>query len=517
MSDSVEGQTFHDVAALNSLEEGKIHPLSVAGHAIVLVRRGDEVQALGGRCPHKGAPIDQGALCHTKANGDVLVCPWHKAVFSAATGELVEPIAFAPLPTYPVEVIQGRVLVGIRPKELPQPAPIKKDESVLIIGGGGAAASAIYTLRQGGYAGKITMISREKILPYNRTALSKTVILSDPEKLKLPFLLDESYYQQNNIEVIYDTVVAFDPATHIATLKDGSTKRGDNVILAMGAKPNQLDVPGADLEGVMTLRNLKEAQHMAEVIKPEDVVVLVGGGFICLEVASALRQKGVGVTVILAESVPMESQFGRELGLMLLHLHEENSVAFIRDSKLVKIHGDSKVNAIELDDGTVIPCSHVLSAVGVTPDSDFIEGLPKDNDGSLIVNDEMKLTDKIYAVGDVSAMHRNGRNCRFEHWRHAQIQGRIAAKSIMGAPLDGVPTPWFWTQQFGKKLEYLGWGEPFDRVIIEGDMRKYDFIATFRAKERIVGIVSSGRAAAMAEAAVNYDQFIEDDSDNSSM
>lgn len=511
MTETVEGQTFHDVSALDELEEGKLYPLSVAGISVVLVRHGEVVRALGGKCPHKGAPMEQGAFCHTKEHGDVIVCPWHKSVFDVATGAVVEPVAFASLPVYPVEIIQGRVLVGVVAEPEGEPEPVKSDQSVLIIGGGGAAASAVYTLRQGGFAGAITMVCREKKLPYNRTALSKSVLLSAPEKIRVPVLLDEAYYKEHNVTVIYDSVTGFDPATQIATLSSGQTVRGGHVILAMGGSPTQLDLPGSQLSGVKHLNTLDDAQYISAEIKPEDAVILIGGGFICLEVSSSLRQKGVGVTIVTSETVPMEGQFGRELGLRLLQLHEENSVAFINDSKVVRILGEEKVEGVELDDGTILSCSHVVPALGGLPNTDWVHDLPKDEAGALLVDEAMRVKGNIYAAGDVAALKWGGKTWSFAHWRHALVMGRIAARSILGYPAGDVPTPWFWTQQFGKKLEYLGWGEPFSHVAIEGDLRSFEFLATFRNKETIVGIVSSGRSTEMAEAAVNYKNFLREE------
>ncbi|MDF7674353.1 FAD-dependent oxidoreductase [Acetobacteraceae bacterium ESL0709] len=511
MTEPVDGQTFHDVIALEELKEGEIYPLSVAGLPVVLVRRGETVRALGGKCPHKGAPMEQGAFCQTKEHGDVVVCPWHKSVFDVTTGAVVEPVAFAPLPVYPVEVIQGRVLVGVIAEAVLEPEPVKPDETVLIIGGGGAAASAVYTLRQGGFAGPITMVCQEKKLPYNRTALSKTVLLSDPEKINVPVLLDEAYYKKHNVTTIYDSVTAFDSATHVATLASGQTVRGGSVILAMGASPNDLGLPGGDLAGVRHLNTIEDAHSIADEVRPEDAVVLMGGGFICLEVASSLRQKGVGVTIISPEAVPMEGQFGRELGSRLLQLHEENSVAFIYDSRVTRIVGEGRVKGVELDDGTILSCSHVIPALGGHPESAIITDLPKSETGALLVDEAMRVKGNIYAAGDVAALKWGGKTWGFMHWRHALVMGRIAARSILGDRVNNVPTPWFWTQQFGKKLEYLGWGEPFDHVVIEGDLRSFEFLATFRNKERVVGLVGSGKPAEMAEAAVNYRKFIREE------
>ncbi|KXV79430.1 rubredoxin-NAD(+) reductase, partial [Gluconobacter japonicus] len=207
------------------------------------------------------------------------------------------------------------------------------------------------TLRQEGFAGTITMVTEEKYRPYDRTALSKTVLLSEPEKAHAPSLRSESFYGQNRISVKHGRIAAFDPATRMATLSDGSVLTADHVLIATGSRSQMLDLPGADLKRVFTLHSEKDAEDIARVIDPDQAVTIIGAGFIGLEVASCLRQRGVGVTIIADTDVPMEKHFGREIGMRLRQLHEDNGVAFISDAKAVKIYGDKKAEGVELDDG----------------------------------------------------------------------------------------------------------------------------------------------------------------------
>lgn len=508
--EKVKQQTFYDVASLDELEEGGLKTVTVGKRPVVLMRREGQLHALGAKCPHQGAPFGNGAYCKSRVHGDVLVCPWHKAAFSAETGEVVEPIAFEGLPRYPVEVVQGRIIVGIVPLPPSVPVPHQKDEHVLILGAGAAAASAIYTLRKGGFAGDITLIGDEKWAPYDRTTLSKSFLLAEPTRRRAPSLLPNNYYTRYNIKRVEGLVTAFDPQTKRAKLEDGTTYQGDHVLIATGGQPYQLDIPGITLEGVMSLHSQSDALLLAERITPEQSIVLIGGGLIGLEVASSLRQKGIGVTVVSNEAVPMEAQFGREIGTRLLQLHEDNSVAFISDAKVVQVYGEEKVEGIELDDGMRLPCSHVLVATGVRPRSDFVTGLPQGPEKSILVDGAMQAVPGVYAAGDVSALKRNGKMWRIDHWRHAQIQGRIAAQSIMGLSLEEVPIPWFWTQQFGKKIEYLGWGEGFDQVMLEGSLEDFKFLAIYTLNNRIVGVSGAGRAADVARAAFDFESFTQE-------
>ncbi|MXV44034.1 FAD-dependent oxidoreductase [Saccharibacter sp. 17.LH.SD] len=510
-------QSFHDVASVDEIEEGRVKAVTVGKHNVVLMRHGDTLHALGGRCPHKGAPLGRGAYCKSATYGAVLVCPWHKAVFSAETGAVVEPIAFEALPRYPVEVVQGRVIVGEVPISIPVSPPSLSqgdDAHVVILGGGAAAASAIYTFGVEGFSGKITLIGDEESAPYDRTMLSKSFLLGDPSRTRAPLLLQEGYYRKHNIERLHGRVVSLDHQERRVTLEDGRSIQGSHILVATGGRPRGIDIPGATLDGVMSLHNQADALQIAEKVSPDQTVVLVGGGLIGLEVASSLRQKGVGVIVVMGEPIPMEAQLGREVGIRLLQLHEENSVAFISDAQITEIYGRERVEGVTLDDGTSLPCTHVVVATGVRPQSDFVDGLPQGPEGSLLTNETMCVSPGIYAAGDVSALKSRGHIWRIEHWRHAQAQGRIAARSIMGLTPGKVPVPWFWTQQFGRKIEYLGWGEPFDHVMVEGDLREFNFFATYVLRDRVVALAGSGYASQMARAAVDFEQFVKQEVSN---
>ncbi|GBQ07581.1 FAD-dependent oxidoreductase [Saccharibacter floricola] len=509
MSDRAEQQSFHDVASLEEIKEDGLKIVTIGKRSIVLMRREGRIHALGGKCPHKGAPLNKGAYCKSASHGDVLVCPWHKAVFSAETGKVVEPIAFEDLPRYPVEIVQGRIIVGARPLPSAPAVARQEGEHVLVLGGGAAAASVVYTLRHEGFAGKITIIGDEEWAPYDRTMLSKSFLLAEPSRRQAPDILDKNYYIRHNITRLQGRVTALDHHTKTVTLEDGQTLQGDHIVIATGSRPRSPDIAGIERDGVMGLHSQADALKMAEEITPDQPVILIGGGLIGLEVASSLRQKGVGVTIITNEGVPMEAQLGREIGLRLHQLHEENSVAFISDAQVTRIYGEGRVEGVELDDGMRLPCRHVLIATGVQPQSDYVRDSLKGPEGSVLVDEAMRAAPGVYAAGDVAAVTKDGRVWRVEHWRHAQVQGRIAAQAIMGFPVEKMPVPWFWTQQFGKKIEWLGWGEAFDHVLIEGALEDFKFLATYRSNNRVVALSGAGRATEMARAAVSFDEFAE--------
>ncbi|QDH17465.1 FAD-dependent oxidoreductase [Swingsia samuiensis] len=501
---------FRDLVAFDELEDGKITTFSVKDKSIILIRDGENVYALDGKCPHKHAPMGQGVFCKNDREHGVVVCPWHKAVFRVQDGGLEEPVALEGLASYSVDVRDGRVFVSDHAQEKPSPQPKQENESVLILGGGAAGVTAATTLREEGFAGKITLVLDEKYPPYDRTALSKTVLLSTSDKAHAPKLLPQAFYTQHNIEIEYGTVVSFDPENKCVVLEDAKELTADHIIIATGSKPKTLDIPGGDLKGVFSLHREVDAETIVAGLAPAQAVTIIGSGFIGLEVASCLRQRGLGVTIISDVEIPMEKQFGREVGMQLRQMQEENSVAFISDARVVKIYGEKSAEGVELDDGMRLPSAFVLASVGVKPSTEYVQGLERDADGAIIVDGAMRAAPNVYAVGDASAVWHAGEARRVEHWRHAQVQGRIAAFAIMGREGVSMPTPWFWTQQFGKKLEYLGWGESFNAVNLEGDIRAFNFLATYMNDGKVVGIAASGYPQAMAKAAIDFQCFADD-------
>jgi len=496
---------FHDVMAVSDLEAGKMHPVSIGELALVLVRDDEEVRAFEGKCPHKGAPMEQGALCRSVHGEDVLVCPWHKAVFSALDGALLEPLALDPLKRYRVEVRDGRVLVAGDALPEEKTTAFGGDERVLILGAGAAGVAAAADLRERGFAGAITLVSDEEALPYDRTALSKMTIAKDDPKASPPPLRPADFYDAQGIERVVGRIVAFDVRTRRVELEGGRDLTGDRVLIATGSRAKGLDVPGGDLRNVVTLRSRADAQGLIASVTPEENVVIVGASFIALEAASALRQRGTGVTVLSRGEVPFEKQFGREVGMRMRRLHEENGVAFLAGAKIARIDGEEQVSGVTLEDGTVLGAGLVLVGVGAEPNVGFVKGVALAEDGGVPVDAAMRVADGVYAAGDIASMAHGGGRRRIEHWRTAQAQARVAVTAMLEGDAQVLPMPWFWTQQCGKKLEYLGWQEGFDTVDVEGSVEDFDFLARLHKDGRVVGLVSAGRAAVMARAAVDFE------------
>lgn len=491
---------WHDAMALVDLQEGALHRIEIGQTPLLMVRQGSAISAFSATCPHKGAPLEQGTLCAGR-----LVCPWHKAVFDMADGHLLAPVALDPLPRYPARARDGRIQVQLQPVTPEPAAPAGQDTHVVVVGEGAAGLTAATSLREFGFVGRITMISSDPAPPYDRTALTKTVLAGKTEGNRAPPLRAPDFYTIHDITRVTATVTAFDATTRTLSLAGGQSLTGDHVILAPGSTPRRLDVPGHDLPGVHVLRTQADAQAiMAGGAQAGRRVVICGASFIGMEAAAALRMAGAEVTVVAPGHVPFEKMLGREIGTRLHALHAQNGVTYIGGRRAASFHRHESGLAVMLDDGTRLAADLVLTGVGVRPATDFVPQLARTPDGGMDVDGTMQTAPHVYAVGDVARFIHQGVRIRIEHWRTAQMHGRIAASTIMKRPARAATIPWFWTQQFGRKLEYAGYQEPFDRVTIEGDLDSFDFLATQWQGARRVGVVAAGRARQMGELVLRH-------------
>ncbi|ACI50682.1 Rieske (2Fe-2S) domain protein [Gluconacetobacter diazotrophicus PA1 5] len=488
---------WHDVAALEDLDPAIARRVEVEGHPVLLLRRENgQVRALAAECPHKGAPLEKSVVC-----GDRLVCPWHKAIFSVEDGRLLEPLALDPLASYPTEIRDGRVLVslGARPLSSGTEGPA---QSVLIVGAGAAGVAAAVSLREFGFAGSVTMVDSQDAAPYDRTALTKAVLAGKADGDMPPLLRPDGFWTDHGIDRVVGLVVALDAPSRAITLADGRVLAADHVLLAPGSTPRPLDVPGADLPGVFTLRQTVDAQRMLAACPPNGRVVISGGNFIGMEAAASLTSRGMQVTIIAPDDIPFAKMFGREVGARLRRLHEENGVVYSGGRRIVGMEGDQRVERVSLDDGTSLEDEIVLVGVGVQPATGFAAALAAP-DGGIDVDDRMQALPGISVAGDCARITHGDSRVRIEHWRSAQVQGRQAARTITGRSGPSRFLPWFWTQQFGSKIEYAGYHEPFDDVTIEGDLDALHFVARLARNGRCVGLVTAGRPDVTAHAVLS--------------
>ncbi|MCQ9155028.1 FAD-dependent oxidoreductase [Acidomonas methanolica] len=500
------GSGWVDVAAVADLKEDAMTPVTVGGAPLVLVRDGEVVHALGGKCPHKGAPMEQGTYCRDRSGTPVVVCPWHKAVFST-TGALMEPPALDPLPRHDVRIEAGRVLVAEHPAAPPVAPEVKADESVLVLGAGAAGVAGAAALREFGFAGRITLVSDEPDAPYDRTALSKMVLGAKPEELKIPALRPAEWYEANRVERMTARIRSVDHMARRVTFESGETLSADHLLLALGSVARRPDFPGGDLEAVRVLRSAADARAIVDLAGPDKSVVIIGSGFIAMETAAALRKRGTGVTVVARDEAPMRALLGREIGMRLRSLHEQNGVAYLAPAQVVSVEGADTLS-VRLDDGFVLRADFVIAGLGAAPATACLDPALRAEDGGVDVDEAMRVLPGVFAVGDIARVAHKGGRVRIEHWRAAQSQARIAARAILGQEASSLPMPWFWTQQFGQKLEYLGWPPAWEArepeiYDIDGAVSSFDFLAEVRTKDETFGLIGSKQARRIGREAVN--------------
>ncbi|MDI9682050.1 FAD-dependent oxidoreductase [Burkholderia cenocepacia] len=469
--------------ALDDLADGAMIEGHVGDAAVLLVRRGDELFAVGAQCPHYGGPLAEGLLV-----GDTIRCPWHHAAFCLRTGAMERAPALDGLPCWRVERRDGRaVVVDARPAAVP---PALKatglPASVVIVGGGAAAIAAAVTLRQEGYPHAITLLSADADPPYDRPNLSKDYLAGTAQADWLP-LRAPSFYAEQRIDVRCNTrVTRIDPAQRSVELADGGRVDYGALLLATGTEPNKLNVPGADLPHVCTLRSRADCDALIGKLKTARRCVVVGASFIGLEAAAALRTRGLDVHVVAPDPHPMGRVLGDALGDTIKALHEAHGVVFHLGATPARIGPDS----VTLSSGDVLPADVVLVGIGVHPNVELAQDAGLAVERGVTVDRFLQTSAPgIYAAGDIARWPDplTGQRIRVEHWVVAERQGIVAARNLLGQqrPFDAVP--FFWSQHYDLTLRYVGHAEQWDRVEIDGDLGAHDCsIAYWRGNTRLV-------------------------------
>ncbi|WP_380181822.1 FAD-dependent oxidoreductase [Kalamiella sp. sgz302252] len=478
--------SYQNAIVLQDLPQLKPVRVAIDEQEILLIREEDEVRAFQAKCPHSGAPLEQGAI-----RDGYLVCPWHKANFAISDGSLCEPLALSDLQRYPVKIENG--MVQVDPDALPPLYRFSEedDEPVFVVLGTGAAgAAAAWTLRREGFKGRLVLVDREKQAPYDRTVLSKFVPAGNMAIDEVPPLLDEEFWHY--AERKQGDVEQLDSRERLLRFADGSTLKYDKLLIATGGIPQRPDLSGKALFGVHVLRSLEQAATLLQEVDETGRLVIVGNSFIGMELASALCSKKVKVQVIARDPLPFRKQFGEKIAKYFRELHEENGVEFIEGEPVALQNSGGHVSGIELKDGKVIPADRVLLATGVAPGTSFIHDMPLNDDGSLSASEELAVAENIWIAGDIATYPAASGPLRIEHWRVAQQQGRVAAKNMLGRGEKFDRVPFFWTAQFGTRYEYLGHAKEWDDFQLFGSLKEKTFVALYGQRGQLAAVASCG-------------------------
>lgn len=470
----------YEVASREDLTVEKLRPgeigrhVTIEGTQILLIPDGDAIRAVSATCPHAGAPLAEGVR-----HGTRLICPWHKATFCIRTGTVLEPPAVDPLQRFDVRVDGDRILLS-RPEPPDRRPPQSNPRCFVIIGGGAAGAVAAQTLREAGFAGRVVMLDRENRVPYDRTILSKYALSGEKGAEKSP-LQSQSFYKKHAIERRTADVTGVDVHERSITCADGSVLHYDSALLATGGVPKRPSMAGAALGNVFLLRTRSDAEAILAQAERSERVIVLGAGFIGMEVAASLKERGLNVTVVGKEKVPFEKQLGASIGAALTSLHEKQGVAFRLGQGISSLQGDGLVRQAVLESGEILPADLVVIGFGVQPATGYLAGIETSPDGGIPVDACLRVTDGLYAAGDIARfpLRGDGDPVRVEHWRVAEQHGRVAALNMLGNATRYDAVPVFWTIQYLKRLDYIGHATEWDDIIVHGDLAKPEFIAYY--------------------------------------
>ena len=499
---ALTGPDFTQGIELSDIPEDGMLLGNANGEAVLLVRHGGDVFAVAATCTHYGGPLADGIL-----GAGVVRCPWHHACFDARTGKAVRPPALNPLRRWTVERRGSRVFVG-QPLAAPSAprTPPSAVESVVIVGAGAAGNAAAETLRREGYAGLVTMIDAEPSVPVDRPNLSKDYLAGTAPEEWVP-LRGREFYSAQEIELVLGTrVVALDPKARRVQLSDGTSRSYGALILATGAEPVKLTVPGSDKPLVHYLRSLADSRAIVASTRGAARAVVVGASFIGLEVAASLRARGLEVHVVAPEARPLERIMGAELGDFVRALHEEHGVRF----HLRHTVGTIEDGAVVLDDGTRLPADLVVAGVGVRPGVALAEQAGLRVDRGVVVDEYLESSAPgVYAAGDIARWPdpSSGKPIRIEHWVVAERQGQTAARNILGAREPFRAVPFFWSQHYDVRISYVGHAEGWDGVEVAGSILEKSCLVAFRTGGRIAAVasISRDRESLRAEALLERD------------
>ena len=499
MADDDKGPDLAQGIPSSDLVEGAMLAGHVGDDAVLVVRRGGTVSALAAHCTHYHGPLADGLIV-----GDTIRCPWHHACFSLRTGEALAAPALSPLDCYVVSESEGRIVVGGK-KVQPQPKQIGGGGRVVIIGGGAAGFAAAEMLRRHGFAGTITMLSNDSAAPVDRPNLSKDYLAGSAPEDWMP-LRGDDWYADNKVTLKLETEVAsFDPKARTVTLGDGSSLPYDKLLLATGAEPVKLPVPGADLPHVHLLRSLNDSRAIIAAARTAKRAVVIGASFIGLEVAAALRARDIEVHVVAPEKRPLEKVFGPALGDFVRALHEEHGVVFHLEDGVTGI--DAKT--VSLKSGRSLEADLVVTGVGVRPRLGLAEkaGLATDKGVSVDAYLQTSAPD-VYAAGDIARWPDayTGQRIRVEHWVVAERQGQTVALNMMGEKTPHRAVPFFWSQHYDVPINYVGHAEGWDAIEVDGDIKARDCLVRYRKGGKVMAIASIYRDRQCLEVAAEMER-----------
>jgi NADPH-dependent 2,4-dienoyl-CoA reductase/sulfur reductase-like enzyme/nitrite reductase/ring-hydroxylating ferredoxin subunit len=505
MADETPAQSGPDLTkgvASTDLVDGRLVG-HVGDDAVLLVQAGSEIFAVGAQCSHYHGPLGDGLVVGTSVR-----CPWHHACFDLRSGEAVRAPALSPIDCWKVEQRDGKIFVKQKlPSPKSRPAPAKSGVNrIVIVGGGAAGFAAAEMLRRRGFGGSITMYSSDSATPVDRPNLSKDYLAGSAPEDWLP-LRPDSFYAENGIDLHLNAEVTGINTKKHEIVAGGKTAAFDRLLLATGAEPIRLGIPGAELPHVHTLRSLADSRAIIDLAKIARRAVVIGASFIGLEAAASLRARNIEVHVVAPEERPMERVLGPQMGDFVRALHAEHGVVF---------HLKDTVTAIDakratLKSGETIDADLVVIGVGVRPRLALAEQAGLTIDRGIKVSTMLETSvPGIYAAGDIARWPDpySGTDIRVEHWVVAERQGQTAAMNMLGHDEHFDAVPFFWSQHYDIPINYVGHAERWDAIDIDGDIKAKDCLLRYKSGGRILAVSSIFREIDSLRAEMMMEQDI---------
>jgi NADPH-dependent 2,4-dienoyl-CoA reductase/sulfur reductase-like enzyme/nitrite reductase/ring-hydroxylating ferredoxin subunit len=477
-----------DGVASSELRDGGMFLGHFNGEPVLLVRKGTAVHAMGAKCTHYGGPLAEGLF-----DGSTVRCPWHHACFRPDTGEAVHAPAFDPVPSYTVEQRSGRLFVTGTTAQPAAPALTTSiPSSVVIVGGGAAGFAAAEMLRRQGYRQPVTIMTSDDAGPYDRPNISKDYLAGTAPEEWIP-LRPPDWYQEARIDLLTNRrVVRLLPDVRSVELDDGRRLEYGALLLATGATPITLDVPGAQLPHVCYLRTLHDSRTIIERATQARRAVVVGASFIGLEVAASLRTRHLEVHVVAPEDIPMQRILGAELGRLVQQIHAQHGVRFHLGQTLTSIAEHS----VTLKNGTNLDADLVVVGIGVRPNMELAKQAGLTVDGGVLVDEYLRTSGpNIWAAGDIARWpdRYSGASIRVEHWVVAEQQGQTAAQNLLGRNQPFAAAPFFWSMHYDVAIAYVGSAQSWDDAQVVGSISDRDCLVAYRKNGKPLAVASINR------------------------
>ncbi len=503
MGDSAKPDLTKGIPLASIPDGGKLLGL-VGEDEVLLVRRREEVFALGAHCTHYQGPLAEGLIVD-----DQVRCPWHHACFSLRTGEALRAPALDPIQCWRVERVGDNVVVKEKAAAAPsQNLPTASHpSSIVIVGGGAAGLAAAEMLRRKGYEGPLTMISADGDPPVDRPNLSKDFLAGTAGEDWIP-LRPSNWYAEHKVKLALNSrAVSLDTKQKKVTTENGKTYDYGALLLATGADPTHLPLAGAASSQFFYLRSFADSKTILAKAASAKQVVVVGASFIGLEVAASMRTRGLLVHVVSPEAVPMEKVLGLEVGKFVRKLHEEHGVVFHLGETVKQVDGEK----VKLSGGETINADFIVVGVGVRPSTALAEQAGLQMDRGIAVDEYLQTSaPEVFAAGDSARWPDpyTGERIRVEHWVVAERQGQTAARNMLGARERFDAVPFFWSQHYDVPINYVGHAEKWDTLEIDGDIEKKDCLVRYKRDGRTLAVVTIFRDLASLETEAEIEKLV---------